>query len=106
MVAGQVTTKAESGAARLALLRQHKVKLPDPIEGYVHRPELEARCALTARRLTVLHAPGGFGKSVLLAHCSRVLREQGVAVAWFSLDEDDVPETMATYLHLAFKRPV
>ena len=65
MVAGQVTMKAESGAVRRALLRQHKVELPDPIEGYVHRPELEARCALTAPRLTVLALLGKGPRSAL-----------------------------------------
>ena len=39
-------------------LLRHKVGLPDAIEGYVERAELEGRCALPERRLTVLHAPG------------------------------------------------
>ena len=38
-------------------LLRHKVGLPDAIEGYVERPELEGRCALLEHRLTVLHAP-------------------------------------------------
>ena len=78
--------------------------MPDPIEGYVRRPEVEERCALTDRRLTVLHAPGGFGKTALLADRCRALRERGIPVAWLSLDEDDGPTSVATYLALAFER--
>ena len=85
-------------------LQPHKVELPDPIEGFVKRPEVEERCALTDRRLTVLHAPGGFGKTALLAHRCRALREWGIPVAWLSLDEDDGPASVATYLALAFER--
>ena len=85
-------------------LLQHKVELPDPIEGYVQRLEVEERCALPARRLTVLHAPGGFGKTALLARCCRELREQGMVVAWLSLDEEDGPGVVAAYLALAFEQ--
>ena len=48
-------------------LPQHNVKLPDPIEGYVRRPEVEERCARTGHRVTVLHASFGSGKTALLA---------------------------------------
>ena len=82
---------------------RHKVELPDPIEGYVRRPEVEERCALTDRRLTVLHAPGGFGKTALLGHRCRALRERGMAVAWLSLDEEDGPGSVAVHLALAFE---
>ena len=94
----------EPAAPDAPWLLRHKVELPDPIKGYVRRPDVEGRCALMAHRLTVLHAPGGFGKTALLARCCRTLRSQGVAVAWLSLDEDDGPESVATYLTLAFER--
>ena len=80
------------------------MELPDPIEGYVPRPQVEERCALMSRRLTVLHAPGGFGKTAMLGRCCRNLREQGTVVAWVSFDEKDGPESVATYLALAFER--
>ena len=83
---------------------RHKVGLPDPIEGYVERSEIEKRCALLDRRLTVLHAPGGFGKTALLARCCRALRERGFAVAWLSLDEEDGPGSVAIHLALAFEQ--
>ena len=85
-------------------LLRHKVELPDPIEGYVRRPEVEERCALTGHRVTVLHAPAGFGKTALLARRCRALRERGLAVAWLSLDEEDGPESVARLLALAFER--
>ncbi|MCY4119448.1 MAG: hypothetical protein OXG72_00810, partial [Acidobacteria bacterium] len=44
-----------------------------------------------------------FGKTALLGHCCRVLREQGVVVAWLSLDEEDGPGSLAAYLALAFE---
>ena len=72
--------------------------------GYVQRPEVEERCALAERRLTVLHAPGGFGKTALLARCCRELRERGMVVAWLSLDEEDGPAAVAAYLALAFEQ--
>ena len=85
-------------------LLRHKVELPDPIDGYVRRPEVEERCALLQRRLTVLHASGGFGKTALLAHCCRALRERGIVVAWLSVDEEDGRESVSTYLTLAFEQ--
>ena len=83
---------------------RHKVELPDAIEGYIRRPDVESRCALADHRLTVLRAPGGFGKTVLLANCCRALRARGLSVAWLSLDEGDGPESIATCLALAFER--
>ena len=68
------------GAEPAPWLLRHKVGLPDAIEGYVERPELEGRWALLERRLTVLHAPGGFGKTAVLAQVCRVLRGRGVAL--------------------------
>ena len=83
---------------------RHKVELPDRIEGYVRRPEVEEKCALTGHRVTVLHAPAGFGKTAVLARRCRVLSERGLAVAWLSVDEEDGPESVARLLALAFER--
>ena len=55
-------------------------------------------------RLTVLCAPGGFGKTALLGQRCRELRRRGVAVAWLSLDEEDGRESVAAHLALAFER--
>ena len=82
---------------------RHKVELPDPIEGYVRRPEVEEKCALSGHRVTVLHAPAGFGKTAVLARRCRVLSERGLAVAWLPVDEEDGPESVARLLVLAFE---
>ena len=93
-----------SSAADGSWLLAHKVELPDEVPGYVARPALEARCRPTGRRLTVLHAPGGFGKTALLARCCHELRDEDVAVAWLAVDEDDDPVSVASYLWLAFEQ--
>ena len=97
-----VTGRSFAGDAPWLLA--HKVELPDPVLGYVERPELEAKCLPAKRRLTVLHAPGGFGKTALLARCCHRLRDDGVAVAWLSVDEKDGPMSVASYITLAFEQ--
>ena len=62
-------------------LLDHRVELPDVVAGYVERPELERRCSPLARQLAVRQAPGGFGKTALLAQCCRQLREDRIPVA-------------------------
>ena len=82
------------------LLRQ-KITVPDRVPGYVHRAELVRRTLPTRRRLTVLNASSGFGKTTLLAECCRSLRQDGVATAWVSLDELDEPAVLDTYIAFA-----
>ena len=82
------------------LLRQ-KISIPDPVPGYVHRPELVDRADPTRRRLTVLRASSGFGKTTLMAECCRRLRQDGVATAWISLDEHDEPAVLDAYIAFA-----
>ena len=55
----------------------------------------------TRRRLTVLAAPGGFGKTTLLGECCRRVREDGIPVAWVSVDEQDEPAVLDTYVAFA-----
>ena len=55
----------------------------------------------TRRRLTVLKASGGFGKTTLLAECCRRLRADGVPTAWVSLDEQDEPAVLDIYIAIA-----
>ena len=85
-------------------LLTHKVQIPDLVAGYVDRPDLEQRCAPMSRRLTLLQAPGGFGKTALLGQCCHRLRDDGTTVAWLALDEEDGPAEVATYLTLAFEQ--
>ena len=58
----------------------------------------------TNRRLTLFWAPGGFGKTTVLAECCRVLTRQGIPTAWLSLDEKDDPSVLDAYLAAAFEQ--
>ena len=82
----------------------HKVLVPAPVAGYVERPALERRCEAMEHRFTMLLAPGGFGKTALLARCCRRLRKRGVAAAWLGVDEDDGGANLAAHLATAFER--
>src|SRR5262245_15342010 len=56
----------------------------------VMRPRLLSLLARAAeRRLTLIKAPAGYGKTTLAAEWSRRLRDAGDIVAWLSLDADD-----------------
>ncbi|MCY3814639.1 MAG: LuxR C-terminal-related transcriptional regulator [Gammaproteobacteria bacterium] len=99
-------TRVETDAPwdQVPWLQRQRVLLPDPVEGYLERPELERRCGFMEHRLTLLSAPAGFGKTALLAHRCRNLREQGIRVAWLALDPTDGPDALATYLLAAFQQ--
>ena len=79
------------------------MSVPDPVQGYLHRPELAARCMPTHRRVTLLQAPGGFGKTTLLAACCRELAAHGVPTAWLLLDDSDGPAALDAYLAFALQ---
>lgn len=64
-----------------------KIQPPRPRPGFVPRGAVQARLAqaLLARRLVLLCAPGGYGKTTLLAE--EIARMgAGHAVAWVSVD--------------------
>ena len=82
------------------LLRQ-RVTIPAAPERYCHRPEIARRCELAGRAVTALMAPGGFGKTTVLAAACRDAVADGLPVAWLTLADDD-PATLDTYLAFAF----
>ena len=93
---------AQSHDARpLPWLLRQKVSVPERAADYLDRAELATRTMPTHRRLTVLHAPGGFGKTTLLAECCRRLREDGIPTAWVSVDEQDEPAVLDAYIGYA-----
>ena len=60
---------------------------PPPIRELVVRPRLgETLARVLNRRLALVSAPAGFGKSTLIADW---IRASGVAAAWVALDADD-----------------
>ena len=102
--AGETPREAEgrSGDERpLPWLLPQKIAVPDRVAGYLDRAGLVERAMPTSRRLTVLQAPGGFGKTTLLAECCRRLREDGILTAWVSVDEQDEPDVLDTYIAYA-----
>src|SRR5829696_5273373 len=78
------------------------------------RPKLVARPRLTAslerdvgRKLTLISAPAGFGKTTLLVEWLRERAGGEVSVAWVSLDEgDNDPARFLSYLVAALRRTV
>ena len=99
-----------NGAARpgderpLPWLLDRKIAVPERVAGHIERGGLMERAMPTRRRLTVLQAPGGFGKTTLLAECCRHLQDDGVRIAWVSLDEQDEPDVLDIYIAYACQR--
>ena len=100
------TARGGGGAegSPLPWLLERKVAVPGPAAGHLERAALADRAMPTRRRLTVLQAPGGFGKTTLLAECCRRLGGQGVRVAWVSVDREDGPGVLDTYIAYACGR--
>ena len=90
-------------AAIPSWLSTAKATVPDRVAGYLDRPELLERMLPTRRRATLLVAPGGFGKTVLMSESCRNLRDAGVLTAWLTLDAQDAPQTLDAYLAFAFQ---
>ena len=79
-----------------------KVRPPALVDGYFRRADLLERIE-PLRPLTVFKAPGGFGKTCLLADiCQRWLRSGRVA-AWLTMDEDDGADVLDAHLAHALK---
>ena len=90
--------------ARAPWLLAAKVTPPEPPAGYLHRPGLFRQLESAAdRRVSVLRAPGGFGKTTTLAEIARRAKKQGVLVAWLTVDEDDAPGLFGAHLAYAFE---
>ena len=86
-------------------LLKAKVAIPATTADYVCRRALVQQVdAALQRRLTVLQAPAGFGKTTVLAAVSQRVRARGHAVAWLTLDEDDRPGVFGSYVAYAFER--
>lgn len=84
-------------------LLRHRVTIPEQVPGLLQRSALTDRAAFTDRRITLLLAPGGFGKTTLLAECCRLAASAGVRTAWLSLDDEE-PATLDAYLAFAFQQ--
>ena len=67
-----------------------KYRPPVPTRSLVARNRLfDVLRAGGRRRLVLIHAPSGFGKSTLAAQWREELSRDGVAVGWLTIDDDD-----------------
>ena len=95
---------ASPTAAQASLwLPQHRVVIPELPSRYCDRPELNRRCEPVRQPVMVLLAPGGFGKTTLLASACRDAAARRVPVAWLTLARDDQPGDLDAYLAFAFQ---
>jgi LuxR family maltose regulon positive regulatory protein len=79
---------------------------PPRTPGLIVRPRLLAMAAqLSARRLAVIKAPAGFGKTSLASSWSEWLDQRGSSVAWLAIDsDDDEPPRFLFYVTQAMRR--
>jgi LuxR family transcriptional regulator, maltose regulon positive regulatory protein len=83
-------------------LLEAKLAIPEPHPGGVSRAELIEAARASERRVIVVSAPAGYGKSTLLAQWARTEERR---VAWVSLDRlDDDPAALLTLLATAYAR--
>ena len=99
--AGENTEGAAAAEQQLPWLLRQKISVPERAAGYFHRGELVELTLPTQRCVTVLMAPGGFGKTTLLAECCRRLAGDGVPTAWVSPDEQDEPGVLDSCIAFA-----
>jgi len=95
-----------AAAPSLPLLLTTKIVPPQSPAGLIERPRLlEMLAHGRGRRLTVIKAPAGFGKtSLALAWLAR-LETEGARTAWLALDDaDDEPARFLTHLAQSLHR--
>ncbi|MFE3293197.1 protein kinase [Rhodococcus sp. NPDC059234] len=79
-----------AGGTTTPPIPETRFRPPTPTRSLVERSRLiEAMHIDERRRLTVVHAPAGYGKSTLAAQWRDTLAADGVAVAWLTVDNDD-----------------
>jgi LuxR family maltose regulon positive regulatory protein len=86
----RTSSLASTGQRTQMTFAHTKIQPPRPRSAFVERAELQSRLtnALLHRRLVLLCAPAGYGKTALLAQ--QVARlPQGTATAWISADAGD-----------------
>lgn len=95
----------ESAAASpLPVTQARKTSTAPPTPATKYRPSVRSRKLVArdrlldvlrageGRRLVLIHAPSGFGKSTLAAQWRDTLTGDGMAVAWLTIDNDDNTE--------------
>lgn len=69
------------------MLIRTKLAPPNRSIDLVWRDALVRQVTGAARRVTVVSAPAGYGKTTLLSQCHARWRNEDVAVAWYSVDD-------------------
>lgn len=98
-----VEDASEGVAAPEVVVLETKLTRPRVRSEHVPRHDLLAVLRGGPRRLTLVAAPPGFGKTTLLAEWAAA--QDGPAVAWLSVDEDDNdPARFLAYMAAALRR--
>ena len=105
LITHQLISTARQGND-VPLLLSTKLTLPRRGRGILPRPRLESLALdIAERRLTVLKAPPGFGKTTLATIWADSLAADGHAIAWLSLDdEDNSPQRLLYYIAAALNQ--
>ena len=80
-----------------------KVRPPERVPFHLDRRNLLEDIERTNCNLIVLRAPGGFGKTTLLAELCRWAKDRNRIAAWMTVDEFDTAESIEAYLPYAFE---
>lgn len=96
----RMNDKSHRAAPFPAWIIKSKTEPDEQLIALIDRPRLMQR--LTdglGRKLTLISAPAGYGKTALMSSWRRDLLDKGRNVAWLSLDEsDNQPGVLASYL--------
>ncbi|MEE4452171.1 helix-turn-helix transcriptional regulator [Novosphingobium resinovorum] len=70
-------------------------------------PLLERLDEALERRMTVIHAPAGYGKTSLLSQWRHRCEERAILIGWLTLEREDVDlQRLSRYLILALEGPI
>ena len=87
-----------------------KTKLFPPANrtGVIKRPSLgKLLNPVDTKKLALVHAPAGYGKTTLLYQWHKSMLDKGQTVCWLSLDElDDNPATFVRYVLCAYQEVI
>lgn len=83
-------SRRSSGPAMTPPVPETRFRPPTAVRTLVDRGRLVASMRISERpRLSVVHAPAGYGKSTLAAQWRDALAADGVPVAWLTVADDD-----------------
>jgi hypothetical protein len=102
----ELHSHAASGTVRAQVPFLVTKIVPPRSAGLIDRPRLMAAATrLPSKRLAVIRAPAGFGKTSLAAIWAEWLGQRGSTGAWFTIDpEDDDPPRFLFYMVQAIQR--